>query len=502
MHEGRSSSEPLHFRTFGDLPGRLAFEAVSVSTQPVPPRYIDVEEIGHGGMGTIYAARDRELRRKVAIKVLDDHLARDPETRNRFMREARAAARLSGHQHIITIFDVGEWNERPFIVMEFLSGGTLAQRMRDGKHDERDVLHWLDQAAEALDGAHREGVIHRDVKPANLLFDRRGELHVADFGIARIVDETTGMTMAGTILGTAGYLSPEQARGDRANELSDVYSLGIVAYELLTGGRPFERGSATAEAAAHVHEPVPPPSERGVGIPPEVDAVFDRALAKDPAQRYRSAKDFVRALRAAFELQGQTQVLPASLPDEVAAPARRRPTHVLPVLGALVLAALALAGVVAAALLAGDDDDTPATTRRAQEQPAPPPQRQTVRITQPTTVVTTVIETQPSPSAPPPPPAATQPASQVSVADAVALTDQATGLMRQGNYAAALPLALKALERLQGTGHTYEGYANYDVGRSLAELGRCDEALPYLNRREQLLGAHPEVTAAKRKCGA
>ncbi len=473
---------------------------MSVSTQPLPPRYIEIEAIGHGGMGTIYSARDRDLRRKVAIKVLDDHLARDPETRRRFMREARAAARLSGQEHIITIFDVGEWNDRPFIVMEFLSGGTLAQRMREARPERRDVLRWLEQAAEALDCAHREGVIHRDVKPANLLLDHRGALHVADFGIARIADETTGMTMAGTILGTAGYLSPEQARGEKANELSDVYSLAIVAYELLTGGRPFERGSATAEAAAHVHEPVPPASERGVGIPPEVDAVFDRALAKDPAQRYRTASDFVRALRAAFELMGQTRALPTSLPADVATPARRRPANVFPVLGAVVLAALALAGVVAAALLAGGDDEQPATTRRAQ--PQAPTQRQTVRITQPTTVVTTVIQTKPSPAAPPAPPALTEPASQISIAEAVELTDQATGLMRRGDYAGALPLALKALERLQGTGETYEGYANYDVGRSLAELDRCEEALPYLNRREQLLGPHPDVTAAKRMCGA
>ena len=480
-----------------------------MSTQPLPPRYIDVETIAHGGMGTIYAARDRELRRKVAIKVLDDHLARDPETRRRFMREARAAARLSGHDHIITIFDVGEWNDRPFIVMEYLSGGTLAQRLRVGMPERSDVLRWLDEAAEALNCAHREGIVHRDVKPANLLFDRHGELHVADFGIARIADETTGMTMAGTILGTAGYLSPEQASGEAATEQSDVYSLAVVAYELLTGGRPFERGSATAEASAHIHEPVPPASGRGVGIPPEVDAVFERALAKDPSRRYRSATDFVGALRAAFEADeaaGATQVMPTPLAETVAEPLRRRRSNALPVLGAFVLAGLALAGVVAAALLAGGDGDeaAPPTTRRAQ----PPPKNvtATVRITQPTTVVTTV-RVQPPPAPPaspgaPPPPALTEPAGEISMSEARALVDQATGLMRAGDYAGALPVALKALERLQGTGDTYEAYANYDVGRSLAELGRCPEALPYLNRREQMLGPHPDVTAAKRKCGA
>ena len=480
---------------------------MSVSTQPLPPRYVDVEAVAHGGMGTIYAARDRDLRRKVAIKVLDDHLARDPETRRRFMREARAAARLSSHDHIITIFDVGEWNDRPFIVMEYLSGGTLAQRMREGRPDRRDVLRWLEEAAEALNCAHREGIVHRDVKPANLLFDGRGELHVADFGIARIADETTGMTMAGTILGTAGYLSPEQASGASATEQSDVYSLAVVAYELLTGGRPFERGSATAEASAHIHEPVPPASERGVGLPPEVDAVFERALAKDPSRRYRSATDDVGALRAAFEADSATRVMPMPLGETVAEPVHRRRSNALPVLAAFILAGLALAGVVAAVLLAGGDGEEaspPPTTRRAQP-PPPPSVTATVRITQPTTVVTTVRAQPPPPPATPaspPAPALTEPAGDISMSEARALVDQATGLMRAGNYAAALPIALKALERLQGTGDTYEAYANYDVGRSLAELGRCAEALPYLNRREQMLGAHPDVTAAKRMCGA
>ncbi|MEX2465005.1 MAG: serine/threonine-protein kinase, partial [Gaiellaceae bacterium] len=241
----------------------------------LPDRYANARRIGHGGMGEILLAEDRELGRKVAVKLLDERFARDDALRRRFRREALAAARLSGHPHVVTIFDVGEWHDRPFIVMEYLPGGTLAERARAGSVPRDQALMWLEQAAAALDAAHVEGIVHRDVKPANLLLDSRDELQVADFGIARVVDDSTGsMTAAGTVLGTAGYLAPEQARGEEATPASDRYALGVVAYELLTGGRPFERGSATAEAVAHIHEEVPPASERAVGLPRQVDDVF------------------------------------------------------------------------------------------------------------------------------------------------------------------------------------------------------------------------------------
>ncbi len=259
---------------------------MSAAATIFPPRYAEPDKIAAGGMGEIYVARDTALGRKVAIKLLSERFARDEGVRRRFTREALAAARLSGHPHIVTIFDVGEADGRPFIVMEFLPGGTLAQRIRRGPASRDEAIEWLKQAADALDEAHRRGVVHRDVKPANMLLDERGSVHMGDFGIARVVDEaTTGMTLAGTVLGTAGYLSPEQARGEPASPASDVYSLGIVAYELLTGGRPFQGGSATAEAAAHIHQPVPPASERDPGLPREADAVFERVLAKDPERR-------------------------------------------------------------------------------------------------------------------------------------------------------------------------------------------------------------------------
>src|SRR6266536_2939831 len=204
-------------------------------------------------MGDIYRATDSMLSRTVAIKILAERYAQDDAVRERFTRESLAAARLSGQPNIVTI----------------------------------------------LDAAHAKGVVHRDVKPANLMLDREGNVHVADFGIASAAG-MDALTMTGTVLGTAGYLSPEQAQGEHATPASDRYSLAVVAFELLSGGRPFESESITAEAAAHVHAAVPSIAELCEGLPDELDPVFRRALAKDPAQRFETASEVVAALRAAL----------------------------------------------------------------------------------------------------------------------------------------------------------------------------------------------------------
>ena len=301
----------------------------------LPPRYLRPTRIGYGGMGEIFRAEDEVLGRTVAIKVLSDRYARDESLRARFTREALAAARLSGESGTVTIFDVGEWEGRPFIVMEYLAGGSLEARLSEGGPPPvEEALAWLEQAAGALDAAHRQGVVHRDVKPGNLLLDSDGELRVADFGIASAAG-LHSLTLTGTVLGTAGYLSPEQARGERATPASDRYSLAVVAYELLDGRRPFESESPTAEATAHVQAEVP-------SISPQLDPVFQRALAKDPQARFESAADFVAALREALEGGAAvTRVLPA---------ARRRSPW--PLVAAVVAAAL-LAGAGLAALLRG-----------------------------------------------------------------------------------------------------------------------------------------------------
>ena len=470
---------------------------MSTEAGVLPDRYAEPRPIGHGGMGEIYLARDRELGRQVAIKLLDERFADDESLRRRFQREALTAARLSGQAHVVTIFDVGEWRGRPFIVMEYLPGGTLADRARKRPVDRGQALAWLAQAATALDAAHAEGIVHRDVKPPNLLFDARGELQVVDFGIARAVDDTIGMTAAGTILGTAGYLSPEQARGEPASPASDRYALAVVAYELLTGGRPFEGGSATAEAAAHIHTPVPPASERGVGLPPAVDAVFERALAKSAEDRYGSVADFVAALSAALrprEERARTHVLPAATPPGL--PARRRSRAALPVLvGALLLAALLVVGVVAT-LVSTNGDGSPEQT------PAPGRETVTQEVTiegEATTVTQEVTASPEEETGPPPETGLTQ-------TEAAALNDEAyTEHMQQGDYEGALPLLERAVPALRGTysgDFPYEAYAEYNLGKTLAELDRCDNALPHLERSEELQGERGAITAAKRQCGA
>jgi tetratricopeptide (TPR) repeat protein len=467
-------------------------EGVTSITGILPDRYEEPQLVGRGGMGEIYMAHDRELERRVAVKILDEHVAENPEFRQRFRREALTAARLSGEAHVVTIFDVGEHEGRPFIVMEYLPGGTLAERARAAPPSLDQSLAWLAQAATALDKAHANGVVHRDVKPGNLMLDGRDGLTVVDFGIARAADHTLGMTAPGTVLGTAGYLAPEQAQGLETTAASDRYALGIVAFELLTGGRPFERGSATAEAAAHIHEPVPPASERGVGIPAAADAVFERALAKDPARRYETAGAFVDALARA--------VHPASMrafaePSRVPRP-ERRDGWPLPALLGIVLAGALLLGVgVAAAFLLGGGDDPPGDPQGA----APGVQTVTQEVTvqdEPTTVVQTVTS----------PPGEETPAagSDVSVEEAAALNDEAFGsYMQQGDYEGALPLLERAVPALRGTyseGFPYEAYAEYNLGKTLAELDRCDEALPHLDRSEELQGRRGPITAARNEC--
>jgi tRNA A-37 threonylcarbamoyl transferase component Bud32 len=479
---------------------------MAVSTGVLPDRYADPRVIGRGGMGEIYLAEDTELSRKVVVKVLDERYADRADLRQRFKREALTAARLSGEPHTITIFDVGEFNDRPYIVMEYLPGGSLAEKARSGPVRHEQALEWLGQAGEAIDAAHARGVVHRDIKPANLLFNERGELEVADFGIARVIDDTTGMTAAGTVMGTAGYLAPEQARGEPATPASDRYGLGVVAYELLTGGRPFERGSETAEAAAHIHEPVPPASERGVGLSPAVDPVFERALAKNPGDRFRTSAEFVAALRGALQAEeaAPTRVFAAAAPGPAYGPerSRSRPVWLVPLLVAAFLVALG-GGVTAAVLATGAD---PSANAPRPHDPVTVTRRATKTMPG-TTVVSTVVTTVAAPSTTPAPEpnGGAAAASAVSVDEAVALTDQATGYLRSGDWKSAWKTVKRALPALAGTyrdDFRYEAYSAYDAGKALAELGRCQKALPLLERSEALQGSRSEIDDAKALCGA
>lgn len=429
-------------------------------------------------MGEIYVAHDRKLDRVVAVKLLAERLSEDPDLRIRFRREALTAARLSGEPHVVTIFDVGEHEGRPFTVMEHLPGGTLADHSGSGPVDPEQAIAWLTQAAEALDTAHEHGIVHRDVKPANLLFDGADRLQVVDFGIARVVDETAGMTAPGTVLGTAGYLAPEQAQGHETTAASDRYALAVVAYELLTGRRPFERESPTAEAAAHVHEIVPPASELA-DLPEAVDAVFARALAKNPVHRFPTAAAFVEALSEA--LHG------APVPPPVA-PAPRRPSAApMAALFSGVLLLMVI-GVGAALVVFRDDPPPPAAeTERPTTQPTTSPSPPT------TTVGQTTARSQPQSTA-----------SAVSVEQAAELNDQAFSLMQEERWQEALPLLQRAVPALRGTysdDFRYEAYAEYNLGRTLVELDRCEDAIPHLERSRELQGNRPDIRDALRECG-
>ncbi len=431
---------------------------MTVDTDIFPSRYRGPRRIARGGMGEVYRATDTTLGRAVAIKILAEHYAMDESIRARFTREALAAARLSGHRNSITIYDVGEHNDRPFIVMEYLGGGSLDDVLREQRAQEPErALTWVEQAATALDAAHAQGVVHRDVKPANLLLDRAGNVHVADFGIASAAG-LDPLTMTGTVLGSVGYLSPEQATGDRATPASDRYGLAVVAYELLTGRRPFEAESPTVEASAHVRSPVP--SVRDVAsLPGELDPVFRKALAKDPAERYGSGADLVAALRGALaEGAGATHVLP---PKRSAERPRRSRAWAAVVLLFLLLGAAS--GAAGAYFLSVSRDTAPSPKVR--------------------TVVRTVAQPSVEPQA-----AAPRERTPPPRGDGHSLNDEGFRRMQAGDFAGAVPLLRQAVQQLRGTGprDPYEAYANYNLGYSLLRVGECDEAIPYLLKADSL----------------
>jgi eukaryotic-like serine/threonine-protein kinase len=475
---------------------------MSVTTAFLPPRYESPQRIGRGGMGEIFRATDSALGRPVAIKVLDARFAQDERVRARFKREALAVARLSGNPHIVTIYDVGEWRGRPFIVMEYLAGGSVEERLeRDGPPPLGEALDWLEQAARALDAAHREGIVHRDVKPANLLLDRHDRVHVADFGIASAAG-LASLTQTGTVLGTAAYLAPEQAMGERTTPASDVYALGVVAFELLTGRRPFEGGSAAAEAAAHVTSEIPSVCGSNPELPCELDPVFERVLAKDPSARFASCAELVASLRDSIERSAGTTAVrtpvaqtaaTGTLPPPRTYERRRRDGPLPYVIGVV---ALGLVGVVLAAVLAnGGSSPQPSAAAR---------QSVSVRtVTEPgTTVVTTATST--LSAAAPPSTTAAPPATQAVTGDPAVLNDRAWALMQQGRYSSALPLLESAVFQLRGQSTLTNAYANYNLGVTLMRLGRCAEAMPYLETSRSLQPQRREVKDAikeARGCG-
>ncbi|HYC07857.1 MAG TPA: protein kinase, partial [Candidatus Binatia bacterium] len=258
-------------------------------------RYRLMELLGQGGMATIYRANDAQLNRDVAVKILRPEYGRDPEFGARFRQEAQSAAALN-HPNIVSVYDFGQDENGPYIVMELVDGEDLATILRrNGPLAPRQAARLTADVARALSAAHARGFVHRDVKPGNVLVSSDGRVKVTDFGIARAIAEAQ-MTLPGTTLGSVHYFSPEQARGEQATAASDIYSLGIVLYETLTGRRPFEGDSAASIAMARLAGPAPSPSEVRGGIPPALEAIDRRAMALDPGQRFPSAAAMADAL--------------------------------------------------------------------------------------------------------------------------------------------------------------------------------------------------------------
>ena len=274
-------------------------------------RYRLVRRIATGGMGEVWEADDTVLGRRVALKVLVAELAADKRATRRFVREARATARLT-HPNVARVYDFGRDGGAPFLVMELLEGETLADRLAAGPLPPAEAARIAASVADALDAAHHLGIVHRDVKPANVMLTPAGDVKVMDFGIAAAADETHSTT-GGGLYATAAYVSPERVAGEPATPASDVYSLGAVLYELLCGRPPFTESTPALVARAHLHDPPPPVRRLAPWVPPRLAEAAEAALAKDPARRPSSAAALAARLRSAARL-------PAAPPERVPRP--------------------------------------------------------------------------------------------------------------------------------------------------------------------------------------
>lgn len=265
-------------------------------------RYQITAQLGHGGMAVVYRAYDPQFKREVAIKVMATHFLHDPQFRQRFQREAQVIARLQ-HPAIVPVYDFGEQNGQPYLVMALMSGGSLADRLQGGTMSLAEASDFLERIAPALDLAHQNGIVHRDLKPDNILFDQQDNPYLADFGIAKLLQQTSmGLSQTGLVIGTPFYMSPEQARGEKGIDgQSDIYSLGAILFELLTGQRPYDADTPAGFIYKHIHEPVPNIHTIQPNLPLGGQAVIEKAMAKNRDERYATAREMAAALKAVAE---------------------------------------------------------------------------------------------------------------------------------------------------------------------------------------------------------
>jgi serine/threonine-protein kinase len=540
------------------------------SSIELPERYRVTRHIASGGMASVWEVEDLLLGRIVAVKVLGAQFAADPVARGRFQREARTAAQVSAHPHVVTIYDIGEHGDDAFIVMEHFPGGTVADRLKAAREsdepiDRETALRWLREAAAGLDVAHEAGIVHRDVKPANLLLDSQDRLAVADFGIARLVDDTH-VTQAGQVLGTAAYLSPEQAMGEHATAASDRYALAVVAYELLSGQRPFEAQVAAAQMRQHAEEEPPRASEAAPQLPAAVDAVLIRGLAKDPSARPATATELVDELEQALE--GETPTDSTRQMPAVAPVTRRREPEPAPIATRPVAppappprATPAPVAAAAAASAAAAPGPAPAAAA-AQPAPAPaasPPRPSAPRrqppahnhswlplvgmlaiaavlvggvvglamrkdggsdpkrasagrsTTQPASAKKKKQQTTSAPAAAastPPAATAPQPTSTAKGGDPAAANARGFRRIQAGDYAGAIAPLRESVQGYRDAGRTDEidyYFALYNLGMALNRSGNPAEAIPFLQERlrnpNQRAVVQRELDSAQAKLG-
>ncbi|MBE0671102.1 MAG: serine/threonine protein kinase [Anaerolineales bacterium] len=257
-------------------------------------RYIIKSELGRGGMATVYRAHDPSVDREVAIKVLPREMLHDPQFRSRFEREIKMVAALE-HPSIVPIYDVGDEDGQPYFVMRYMTGGSLSDGIEKGKFSVQDTARIIEKIAKGLAYSHRKGIIHRDLKPDNILFDDNGDPFISDFGVAKLTESGGGLTGSG-VIGTPAYMSPEQAQGNEIDSRSDVYGLGVIIYQMLSGQRPYSADTPMGVVVKHITEPVPEILNLIPNLPHEVDALIKTAMAKDRNQRYATTIDLAKAL--------------------------------------------------------------------------------------------------------------------------------------------------------------------------------------------------------------
>lgn len=363
-------------------------------------RYEIRAELGRGGMATVYHGYDPRFEREVAVKVLPSELLHsDPQFKLRFEREAKIIAQLE-HPSIVPVYDVGDENGQPYFVMRYMNGGSLAERIKKEMMSVEEAAKILGQIAPGLDEAHSKGIVHRDLKPSNILFDSKGTPYISDFGIAKLTQAQASSVTGSGIIGTPAYMAPEQAAGEAVDGRSDIYALGIILFEMLTGRQPYEADTPMAVAIKHITEPVPRILEANPNLPPEVDDIIQKAMAKRKEDRFATAMELVDALRmVGSTATTQMRTVKAALKtvaavekaaEKAAVPPARKPLSIW-----LFIVPILLLGMLGGGYALLSRINRPVET----EAPAPIPTQTTVSVS-PTSPAPTLNPTKPAPLPP------------------------------------------------------------------------------------------------------